>query len=66
MFIRRPVRLEEPKEWPVITYVVPAYNEEASIARVLDGVLASDYPAHRRQVLVGSDASTDRTDEIVR
>ncbi len=66
VFVRRPLRLEEPEEWPLITYVVPAYNEEASIARVLDGILASDYPADRRQILVGSDASTDRTDEIVR
>ena len=63
---RRPLHLEEPEEWPLITVQIPAYNEEASIARVLDAVLASDYPADKRQILVGSDASTDRTDEIVR
>ena len=65
-FIGRPLRLEEPAEWPLISYMVPAYNEQASIAGALDCILASDYPAERRQIVVGSDASTDRTDEIVR
>jgi len=66
LFIRRPLRLEEPAEWPLISYMLPAYNEEASIAAALDRILASDYPADRRQIVVGSDASTDGTDEIVR
>jgi cellulose synthase/poly-beta-1,6-N-acetylglucosamine synthase-like glycosyltransferase len=52
--------------WPFITITLPAYNEEARITAALDGVLSADYPAGRRQVLVISDASTDRTDEIVR
>ncbi len=64
--LRRPLRLEEPGEWPFITFMVPAHNEEASIGRVLDGILASDYPTDKRQILVGSDCSTDRTEEIVR
>jgi cellulose synthase/poly-beta-1,6-N-acetylglucosamine synthase-like glycosyltransferase len=55
----------DPAEWPPVTLVIPAYNEEAAIRRTLEGVLAIDYPADRRQVLVVSDASTDRTDEIV-
>ncbi len=51
--------------WPFISITVPAYNEEASIAATLDCLLACDYPADRRQILVVSDASTDRTDAIV-
>jgi cellulose synthase/poly-beta-1,6-N-acetylglucosamine synthase-like glycosyltransferase len=56
----------EPSEWPSITITVPAYNEERAIAATIENLLAADYPAHRRQVLVVSDASTDATDEIVR
>ena len=56
----------DPDEWPSITVVIPAYNAEASIARTIDHLLAADYPAAKRQLLVVSDASTDRTDEIVR
>ena len=54
-----------PAEWPLITMTVPAYNEEASIAQTLEQLLGADYPADRRQILVVSDASSDRTDEIV-
>ncbi|MGQ0714525.1 MAG: glycosyltransferase [Gemmatimonadaceae bacterium] len=57
---------DDADSWPHITVTVPAYNEEQRIASALDAILASDYPADRRQMLVISDASTDRTDEIVR
>jgi cellulose synthase/poly-beta-1,6-N-acetylglucosamine synthase-like glycosyltransferase len=60
------VAVVEAGEWPAITIVVPAYNAETSIRRTLDHILAADYPADRRQLLVVSDASTDHTDEIVR
>lgn len=56
----------EPAEWPVLTVTIPAYNEAAVIRGKLERVLAFDYPAERRQVLVVSDASTDGTDEIVK
>jgi cellulose synthase/poly-beta-1,6-N-acetylglucosamine synthase-like glycosyltransferase len=53
-------------ELPTISITIPAYNEERSIADTLDRILAVEYPAERRQILIVSDASTDRTDEIVR
>jgi len=53
-------------DWPTITISVPAYNAERSLARTLDHLLAADYPADRRQIIVTSDGSTDRTDEIAR
>jgi len=53
-------------EWPKITISIPVYNEEASIRGALEGIVGLDYPADRRQVLVISDASVDRTDDIVR
>jgi cellulose synthase/poly-beta-1,6-N-acetylglucosamine synthase-like glycosyltransferase len=57
---------QSPGELPIISITVPAYNEEAQIASTLDSVLALDYPRDRRQILVVSDASSDRTDDIVR
>jgi cellulose synthase/poly-beta-1,6-N-acetylglucosamine synthase-like glycosyltransferase len=50
----------------MIAILVPAYNEEASIAGTLESLLALDYPPERRQLVVMSDASTDGTDAIVR
>ena len=56
----------EPDPWPLLSITVPAHNEEATVADTLERLLEVDYPADRRQVLVISDASTDRTDDIVR
>jgi len=52
-------------EWPRISITLPVYNEAQVIAAALERILALDYPADRRQVLVVSDASTDRTHELV-
>ncbi len=51
---------------PPVTLVISAFNEEASIREKLENTLQLDYPADRLQVLVVSDASDDRTDDIVR
>ena len=50
---------------PRISIVLPVYNEAAVIAETLERILAIDYPADRRQILVVSDASNDGTDAIV-
>jgi cellulose synthase/poly-beta-1,6-N-acetylglucosamine synthase-like glycosyltransferase len=54
-----------PESWPTVSIVIPAYNEEAQIRGAIEALLAQDYPAERRQILVLSDASTDDTDRIV-
>lgn len=51
---------------PVVSVVVPAYNEEKQIAGAIEALLAQDYPRELLQILILSDASTDATDEIVR
>jgi cellulose synthase/poly-beta-1,6-N-acetylglucosamine synthase-like glycosyltransferase len=49
---------------PTVAIVVAAYNEEAVIERRLENLRALDYPAGRIEIIVTSDASTDRTDEL--
>ena len=56
----------EPAEWPLITITLPVYNEERVIRQRLENLTALDYPESRRHILVLSDASTDRTDDIAR
>jgi cellulose synthase/poly-beta-1,6-N-acetylglucosamine synthase-like glycosyltransferase len=51
---------------PSVSLVICAYNEERDIRRKLEESLAADYPADRLEIIVASDGSTDRTDEIVR
>jgi cellulose synthase/poly-beta-1,6-N-acetylglucosamine synthase-like glycosyltransferase len=54
-----------PAVWPMVSISLPVYNEEAQIGKTLESLLALDYPRDRLQIVVISDASTDRTDEIV-
>ena len=54
------------EEWPVISIVIAAHNEEMVIGERLENLVALDYPADRLEILIASDGSTDRTCEIVR
>ncbi len=58
--------LADPGVWPTVSVSLPAYNEEHQIAEALESLLSLEYPRDRIQILVVSDASTDRTDDIVR
>ncbi|HXH02181.1 MAG TPA: glycosyltransferase family 2 protein [Candidatus Competibacteraceae bacterium] len=51
---------------PPLTVIVSAYNEERDIQRKLDNLLGQDYPPDRLRIIVASDGSSDRTDELVR
>jgi cellulose synthase/poly-beta-1,6-N-acetylglucosamine synthase-like glycosyltransferase len=51
---------------PNITVLITAYNEEKAIRHKLQNTLAIDYPKDKLEILVASDGSTDKTDEIVR
>lgn len=51
---------------PSVTFLITAYNEEKNIAQKLENTLQLDYPENKLEILVASDGSTDRTDEIVR
>ncbi len=55
----------DPAEWPEISILIVAYNEERRLRRTLEHALATDYPADRLNVLVVSDASSDGTDDLV-
>ncbi|MEX0729862.1 MAG: glycosyltransferase [Aquisalimonadaceae bacterium] len=46
---------------PLVSIVVPARNEELTIGRCLEAILASDYPSHCLQVIVVDNNSTDQT-----
>ena len=61
----RPKRVRKEQITPSVTLIIPAYNEEAVIRRRLENLLELDYPPEQLEIVVTSDASDDRTDEIV-
>lgn len=54
----------DPEEWPDVTISLPVHNEERVVGATIESLLALDYPPERRHIVVLSDCSSDRTDEI--
>lgn len=51
---------------PPVTMVIPVFDEERVLAGKLENSLGLDYPRDRLEILVVSDGSTDRSEEIAR
>jgi len=62
----RPRRVKRADYAPLVTMIITAYNEEAALAAKLENTLVLDYRRELLEVIVASDCSTDRTDEIAR
>jgi len=59
----RPVRTADIE--PSVTVLVAAYNEESCIRDKIENTLALDYPRDNLELLIVTDGSTDRTNELV-
>jgi cellulose synthase/poly-beta-1,6-N-acetylglucosamine synthase-like glycosyltransferase len=55
----------DPEEWPGVSILVPAYNEEIVMVGTIESLLHLDYPRDRMEVIVIDDSSTDRTRRVV-
>jgi cellulose synthase/poly-beta-1,6-N-acetylglucosamine synthase-like glycosyltransferase len=53
-------------ELPRVTIAIAAWNEELTIGAKLRNCQELDYPPDKLEILVGTDAVTDRTNDIVR
>jgi glycosyltransferase involved in cell wall biosynthesis len=51
---------------PSVSVIVAAHNEESAIEPKIQNLLALDYPPDLVEILIGSDGSSDRTENIVR
>ena len=52
--------------FPFVSVIIAAYNEENIIDKKIKNTLKLDYPRDKLEIIVFSDASNDRTDEIVK
>jgi len=65
-FHQRSFRDESEREdWPLITLLVPAYNEQKVIRQKIENTFDLDYPADRLKIVVVSDGSTDQTNAML-
>ncbi len=51
---------------PSVSMIITAHNEEQTIREKIENSLHLDYPREKFQLIIASDASTDRTNSIVR
>ncbi len=61
----RPV-IKDSSFTPTVGVLIPVHNEEAVIRKKIDNILSLNYPKDKLSIWVGSDLSTDRTEEFVK
>ena len=60
-FRYRPIDPANRDDAPLLTVVIPAYNEGPMVEKSIDSVAASNYPSDRLEIIVVDDGSTDDT-----
>ena len=63
---RKPRRFPVEEEYPEVTLLMAAYNEQDYIAEKMENCRALDYPADKLHIVWVTDGSSDRTPEILR
>ena len=51
---------------PKVSFIITAYNEEKRIKEKIENTLTQKYPQDKFEIIVASDCSRDKTDEIVK
>ena len=51
---------------PMVSLIIAAYNEEKVIEKKIKNSLTLDYPKDKLEIIIFSDSSADKTDEIVK
>lgn len=52
--------------FPEITFIITANNEEKNIDRKIENTFDQEYPKEKLNIIIVSDGSTDRTEEIIK
>jgi cellulose synthase/poly-beta-1,6-N-acetylglucosamine synthase-like glycosyltransferase len=64
-FQRHPYIDTDTADWPPVTVLVAAHNEEKVVANILSTLMTVKYPEDKLLIIPVNDRSTDRTGEIV-
>ncbi len=59
-------RKEETRRFPFVCIIVPCYNEEETVGKTIDSLLALDYPREKLDIIVVDDGSKDNTYKVAK
>lgn len=59
------INKSSPEEYPTVSILIAARNEETNIGPRIENLLAQNYPKDKFEIIIISDGSQDRTNEIV-
>jgi hyaluronan synthase len=65
-FRYRPIDPVDPENAPLLTVIIPAFNEGPMVEKSIDSVVAANYPSNRLEIIVVDDGSTDDTWNYIR
>jgi cellulose synthase/poly-beta-1,6-N-acetylglucosamine synthase-like glycosyltransferase len=57
---------KETSEYPFVSVIISAFNEDKHIESKILNTLAQDYPKDKMEILIGSDGSVDKTVEVAK
>ena len=57
--------VNSPEDWPRVSVIISAFNEESVIEERVNNLLSLDYPKDKLTILIGSDGSKDNTGQIL-
>ncbi len=66
VFYMKEKKTRKLEEYPSVSIIVPAYNEEKNIGKTLNSILSLDYPVDKLKIIVVDDCSSDNTAEVVK
>lgn len=64
-FFRKPAGRKAPDQWPEITLLIAAYNEESVVEEKMENCRALQYPEGKLTIAWVTDGSTDSTDRLL-
>lgn len=65
LFKKERSSINPPKE-PLVSVLIPAYNEEKTIIKTLESVHSINYPKEKLEVIIINDGSEDNTKKVVK
>ena len=54
------------KNLPAVSIIIPVYNNEKNIGKLIESLLKSDYPKELLEIIIVDNGSNDRTKKIIR